>query len=113
MGSGQTLWYYARRFLAGLATIKTGEIEGSASAAQLPDISANLAKLKAQAGNSGNVYLGTSSSVTIADGTTDTTTGFELAGGDETPWLPLENLNELYLICDNAGDDLTYVILEW
>jgi len=28
-----------------------------------------------------------------------------------TPWLPLDNLNRLYMICANAGDDITYLVL--
>lgn len=93
------------------STVATGELAGSTSAAQLPNVPCELARFKAHADNAGNVYLGTSSSVTKADGSTDTTTGLQLAAGDDTGWLPITNLNILYRISDNAGDDLTYLCL--
>lgn len=88
----------------------SGELQGSASALQLPTVTCRLAKFKALASNAGNVYLG-AANVTVPDGTTDTTSGFELIPGDESPWLPITNLNVLYRICQNAGDDLTYLVL--
>ena len=68
-------------------------------------------KFKAVNSNAGDVYIG-ASTVTVVDGTTDTTSGYELAAGEETGWLPVNNLNLFYRICDNAGDDLTYLVLE-
>jgi len=90
--------------------VQTGEVAGSATAAVLPTIACELVMLKAVASNAGNVYLG-ATGVTKVDGTTDATTGFELAAGESTPWLPIDNLNRLFRICDNAGDDLTYIAL--
>ena len=45
-------------------------------------------------------------------GTTDTTSGIGLAAGETLGPLGVENLNKLYLIGDNAGDDLSYLILK-
>jgi hypothetical protein len=90
--------------------VLTGELAGATSATQLPDIPCRMVKFKAQADNAGAVYLGVSG-VTKNDGTTDTTTGYELDAGDETGWLLVDNLNRLYRICDNAGDDLLYIAL--
>ncbi len=89
-----------------------GALSGSASAAQLPSVAVSgTVKLKAQQGNSGNVYLGLSSAVTKpTDQTDDVTTGFELDAGDEIE-LGVSNLNELWIICDNAGDDLTFMVM--
>lgn len=92
------------------ATIKSGELAGSATAAQMPDITCVMVNFKAQPDNAGNVYVG-AAGVTIANGSTDATTGFCLDAGQETGWLPVDNLNKLYRICDNAGDDLTYLAL--
>jgi len=92
-------------------TVVTGEIAGSATAAVLPTVACQRVKLKAVRSNAGNVYVGVAA-VTKVDGTTDATTGYELDAGEETPWIPVENLNELYLIGDNAGDDLTYIALQ-
>ena len=88
--------------------VATGEKSGSTSAAQLPDITAKCVNIKAVRGNSGNVYIGFAG-VTVVDGTTDVTSGWELDAAEETGWIPVGNLNELYIICDNAGDDLVYM----
>ncbi len=84
-----------------------GEVQGATSATQLPDVPCSRARIKARDDNSGNVYIG-NSGVTKPNGTTDATTGFPLDAGDETGWFYLSNLNELYCICDNAGDDFIY-----
>lgn len=94
-----------------LNNVKTGELQGSATALQLPDVSCVMVKFKARDDNAGNVYLGIAG-VTKPDGTTDTTTGYQLDANQETEWIPISNLNVLYRICDNAGDDLTYIALE-
>ncbi len=86
-----------------------GELQGSAVAAQMPAKVCSMAKFKAVASNAGNVYIGLSG-VTKVDGTTDTTTGLELGPGEETGWLPCQDLSDFYRICDNAGDDLTYLV---
>ena len=93
------------------SVVRCGELAGATSATQLPSVPCRLAKLKAAAANAGKVYLG-GAGVTKVDGTTDTTTGLQLAAGEETGWIPIDNLNRFYRICDNAGDALTYLALE-
>lgn len=88
--------------------VLNGELAGSATVVQMPDIPCQMVNFKAVASNAGKVYIGTAATTKV-DGTTDTTTGFELAPGDETGFLPVSNLNVFYRICDNAGDDLTYL----
>lgn len=90
--------------------VETGELAGSASAVQMPDIRSRLVNFKAVGDNTGNVYIGRAG-VTTPDGSTDKTTGFELAGGEETGFLPVDNLNRFFRVCDNAGDDLVYMVL--
>lgn len=90
--------------------VKTGEVAGSVTAAQFPDVVGHLACIKARSANTGKVYLG-KAGVTKSDGTTDTTTGWELEAGEATPWLPIDNLNRLYRICDNATDAVFYMVL--
>ena len=90
--------------------VKCGELQGSATALQLPDIPCVMVMITALASNVGNVYLG-GAAVTKADGTTDVTTGLELAPGKTTGWISVDNLNRFYRICDNAGDDLTYLAM--
>ena len=89
---------------------KTGEIQGSTTAAQLPDIPFGFqAWLMSRSDNAGSVYLG-GSSVSKADGTTDTTTGLELTKSTLILLQGPGNLSSYYRICDNAGDDLTYMV---
>ncbi len=89
-------------------TVQTGELAGSATAVQMPDIPCRMAMFKAAATNTGLVCVG-AAGVTLAAGTTNTTTGLELATGEQTPWIPIHNLNLLYYICAGAGDDLIYL----
>lgn len=87
-----------------------GERQGSTTAVQLPDKAGRYVRIKAAGDNTGTVALGLSG-VTLPNGTTDTTTGWPLAAGEDTGWLPLANLNALYLICTNATDDILYWVL--
>jgi hypothetical protein len=90
-------------------SIASGELQGSATLLQLPDIPCRIAILRARDDNSGNVYLG-GAGVTKPDGTTDATTGLGLDAGQDVT-LYVDNLNRLWRICDNAGDDLTYLVM--
>jgi len=90
--------------------VACGELQGSAAALQMPTVTCKLVRFKARIDNAGNVYIG-GAGVTLPNGTTDATTGIELVAGQDTGWLPVSNLNRFYRICDNAGDDLTYVCL--
>ena len=91
--------------------VKSGEISGSATAKQLPDVSCQTVMFVAANSNVGDVYIG-GSGVTAPNGTQDATTGFELKPSAQTPWLTVRNLDRFYIICDNAGDDLLYLALE-
>jgi len=97
----------------GTLQVRTGEISGSTSAKQLTQtdgsgISCRAVKIKAVGNNVGSVYVGYSSSVTTANGTSDQTTGWPLAPGEEQIFT-VDNLNRLYIRCDNAGDDIVYI----
>ena len=85
----------------------TGEVNLTGSAAQLPDVPCQYGVIKANASNTGVVYLG-GSGVTVADGTTDTTSGFPLAAGEQMI-APVSNLNILYGIAATTGDDISYI----
>lgn len=91
-------------------TVQSGELAGATSATRMPNVACTLVKFKAASDNVGKVYVG-GAGVTKADGTTDTTTGWSLAAGEETPYWPVPNVQSFYRICDNAGDDLVYVAL--
>lgn len=91
-------------------TVACGEVAGATSATQMPSVACRLVRVKAHADNAGKVNLG-GSGVTKVDGSTDTSTGLQLSAGDDTGWIPVTNLNLFYRICDNAGDDVTYLAL--
>lgn len=95
----------------GLRTVKSGEIKVSATAAALPDIACSLVMFKANAANTGKIYLG-GAGVTVANGTTDAVTGFELSAGNSTPLLPIDNLKRLYQIGTVTDDSFTYLALK-
>lgn len=91
-------------------SIVTGELAGSTTGAAMPDVPCRMVKFKARLNNAGGVYIG-NSTVTLPDGTTDGTTGFELNAGDDSGWILTDNLNRFSRRSDNAGDDLTYMAL--
>lgn len=90
--------------------VRNGERQGSVTATQLPTISGSQIYITALNTNVGNVYLG-AAGVTIPNGTSDTTSGLELPPGTLIGPLPIDNLNRLYIICANAGDDICYMVL--
>lgn len=101
------------RITGSVSLIATGEAQGSATALAFASVRGKWAKFKALSDNAGNVYIGLTNSVTKADGTTDTTSGWELDAGQETDWLPIPggDLAGFYRICTNAGDDCVYMVM--
>ena len=95
----------------GLATVATGERAGSVAAVQLATVTAKYVRFKARMGNPGVIWIGNSNAVTVGAGTTTTTCGFPLWAGEDTGWLPASNLNKFWIICANATDHLTYMVM--
>lgn len=93
--------------------VACGEVSGSVAAKQLPDVQVlpGMVYLKAATDNAGKVYVG-GAGVTKPDGTQDTTSGYPLAAGDSMGPLVISNLSKLYIVCDNAGDDLLYLVTQ-
>jgi hypothetical protein len=91
-------------------TAKSGEIALTSVSNQLPNVECLLVKFKARGAK---VFLGSVDPVTIPNGVTDATTGFELLDGDVIEWLPVNNLNKFYALASasNAGG-LTYLALK-
>lgn len=89
----------------------TGEFAPGVSAAQFPTISAKMVRIKARAANTGKVAIGDDTNVTLPNGVTDTTSGFELSAGEDTGWMPVANLNELWGIGTGATDSVTYICI--
>lgn len=92
----------------------TGEVAGSATAVQIPAALRTPCKrviIRAVSGNAGSVFIGFTAGVTVADGTSDATTGFELAATDPPLIIDIQNTDQIFYICTNAGDDFTICIL--
>ena len=89
----------------------SGELAGSATAVQMPNLACRMVVFKAKNDNTGQVYIGASSGVTVADNATDTTTGLELNAKELTPWLPCLNLNQFWRIGSDANQRLIYLAL--
>ncbi len=93
------------------SVVKSGQIAGSVTMIQMPDIPCRAVAFTAVASNDGNVYIG-GFGVTRPDTITDTTTGLELQPGDMLQFIPVVNLDIFYYISENAGDDITYLAVE-
>jgi len=93
------------------AGVVSGQIGASTTAAQCSDIDLELVNFKAGEGNTGYVYVGNANVTVKSDGDTNATTGFMLGAGDETGFIPTNNLNNFYLITDDDGTsaDTTYI----
>ena len=92
-------------------TVLSGGIEAPTTAVQMPDVPCSVVKIRALGTNSGNVYIG-GSGVTVPNGSTNATAGYELDAGQDTDWIPVENLNKFYLITNNIGDSVCYIALK-
>ena len=90
--------------------VTSGEVQGGTTALQLPDIPCAWVNIKALTDNATNVYLG-GADVTVPGALTNATSGFVLDAGQETGWMPIDNLNHFWRICDVNGDDLVYMVL--
>lgn len=93
--------------------IGSGEAAGSATAAAFTSRAAKWVRFIAANDNAGSVYIG-GSTVTKKAGTTTSTAGWALEPGKESPLIriPLDDFARLYRICDNAGDDVMYLLFD-
>lgn len=81
----------------------SGQATIGAAESALPDQAARAVRIKAGAGNSGDVYVGRSGVLT--------TDGFHLDAGEDTGWIPVNNLSDVALIASGAGQDVSYIYL--
>lgn len=87
--------------------LRTGEVAGSATPKQLPRLECQAVRIKAVAANTGNVYIGTGG-VRVVESADNDYAGWELAAGEETPWLFIRNLDQLWMIGSSAVDDIVF-----
>lgn len=96
---------------ATFAVASNGVFVPTASATQMPTVSAHLVYITAIKANTGTIYLGRSSAVTTTVNANNTTTGLELQAGQQVGPLPISNLNEIWAIGTVATDAITYMVL--
>lgn len=76
-----------------------GLVSGTPTATQFPNLETKLVRFKAYAGNDLPFYLGEDENNMF----------FEISAGDDTGWIPLENLNRLYFQnASGTGQYLAY-----
>lgn len=89
-----------------------GYVAVGTSDVQMPSLACSYLQVKALKSNTGTVYVGTSSGVaSTITGSTNTTTGLELAAGDTTGWMPVSNANLFFLIASAASQGVTYAVM--
>ena len=93
----------------------SGEVAGSATAAQLPAALQRKCKrviIQPRSDNGAElVFVGFTSGVTVADGTSDATTGIELSATDDPLVLDIQDSSQIWYICSAATADFTICIL--
>lgn len=93
----------------------SGEVVASTVAVQFPtalQMTCKRVYLRARSNNgTHSPYIGFTSGVTTADGTTDATTGIELPSGDQPLILDIQHTNQLYYICSSTSAHFTVLIL--
>jgi hypothetical protein len=92
--------------MAIVGNMSTGEFTLSGSAQQLPDVTCERVTIKALSTNTHSMYVG-GAGVTAANGTTDLTTGLELAKSEEIT-LEVPTMQQLWVI-GTAAEGLTYI----
>ncbi len=95
---------------AAFDSFTTGELLSTGSAVQLSSIPCKAVRFKAAITNSGIVYIGTSSGVTVKAGANNTTTGFPMGAGDDSGWIPAKNLSIFWILGDSgSAGSLIYI----
>ena len=82
----------------------TGLLAGSTSRRQAQPIPCEMAFIQADPDNTGKIWFGGPD--------VSSNLGFQLDAGDATGWIPINNLNLIYYVCENASDRLLYMIVK-
>jgi hypothetical protein len=90
-------------------TVRTGELIVAVTAKQCPNIACDMIKFRTHPLNTGYIHIGWNASVSITDGTQDTSTGLILGPGSDSGWIPVTNMSLLFYIGSVAGDKITYM----
>jgi hypothetical protein len=80
------------------------QVTSGTSSAQFSSVPCKFARFKALAVNTGKCYIGVATGVT-------TGTGFELQAGDDTGWIPVDNISRFWHIADTASQKIAYLVL--
>lgn len=94
---------------------RSGEVAAATQATQFPtalQMPCKRVYLRARSNNgTHSPFIGFTSGVTTADGTTDATTGIELAAGDQPLIIDIQHTNQIYYICSSTTAHFTVCIL--
>lgn len=80
-----------------------GRISPGTSVYRGPSIPCEQVYFRAHPDNGGTVYFGG------AD--VNSTSGMPLAAGEYSPWLPVQNIDQIYFIADNDTDYIQYFMV--
>ena len=94
-----------------IQSFKTGALAGSVAAVRCNPLPCSYVNFLAPKSNTGEVYIGPDTSVTVEAGTTNYTAGWELQAGQQTGWLPVSDMSMFAYICDAAADDLLFFVI--
>ena len=97
--------------LAGMEYFHTGEVTDGVSSIRLPNIEARMVKLLADRKNKGPVYIG-DRRVENPNNDTDCRCGWPIQPGEQTDWIPIENLGLIWMVCEWSGDKLYYMVVK-
>jgi hypothetical protein len=92
--------------------VANGELAVGVSQVQGPDIRCKMVYVKANNDNAGYVNIGFVTGVPVTNEGTDTTTGIELAAGQDSPLMIVGNLSELFFIATQASQGITYALVD-
>lgn len=92
-------------------TVVSGELAvgTAAGGTSTTSIACKLVRFKARNSNAGTVFMGGGTTVTVPDGTTDTTTGLGLIANDDTGWIPCDNVSRFVFISSGTANAVTYL----
>ena len=101
-----------------LCLVASGQVQGSATDAQLPSFAGRFVTIRAFAANAGNVYVGAGGGTTglqVPDGASalvarEDSWGYPLDAGEAITLPLVDNTSEVWYICDNAGDDMHILV---
>jgi len=80
-----------------------GRLVGIVARTQMPDVPCEQVFFRAHPDNTGDVFIGGNDVSSVQ--------GMILEPGDYSPYIPIQNLNILYYVCENTASHLQYFVV--